>query len=77
MDKGLGRGEGITWMWDFLAHLPGEVDTRAVFLLRAMDANIVFRNPGPWYAPVCGLHQSDGDPTRDVYARPGVGLTPL
>ena len=77
MSKGMGWGEVLSWPGVFLARLPGEVDTRAVFLLRALDANIVFRNPGPWYAPVCGLHQSDGDPTRDVYARPGVGLTPL
>ena len=39
-----------------------------------MDADFVRRNPGPPDAPVCGLHQSDGDPTLDVSARPGVGL---
>ena len=35
--------------------------------------------PAPWTpdSPVCGLHQSDGNPTLDISARPRVGLTPL
>ena len=34
-------------------------------------------NPGPLDAPVCGLHQIDGNPTLDIYTRPWVGLPPL
>ena len=40
-------------------------------------ANFVRWNPGPPYAPVCGPHQRDGNPTLDVSACPEVGLLPL
>ena len=58
-------------------NLPKEVDPGAVFPLLVLDANLVRRHAGPPDAPVCGLHQSDDDPTLDVAARPGVGLPPL
>ena len=77
MDKVLGRGEGFSWPGYLSARLPEEVDPGAIFPLRELDANLVLRQPGPPDAPVCGLHQSDGNPTLDVSVRPGVGLLPL
>ena len=77
MDKGLGRGEEFSWPGYILMHLPEEVDPGTVFPLRALYVNLVLWHPGPPDAPVCGLHQSDGDPTIDVYSRPRVGLPPL
>ena len=70
MDKGLGQGEGVAWLWDLLERLPEEVEPGAVFPLRALDANIVRRHPGPPDAPVCDSHQSYGNPTLDVSIRP-------
>ena len=57
--------------------LPEEVETGSVFPLRVLDANLVRRHHGPPDAPVCGLHQSDGNPTLYVSSRPRVGLLPL
>ena len=42
-----------------------------------MDANLVRRHPGTSDTAVGDLHQSDGDPTLDLSARPGVGLPTL
>ena len=44
---------------------------------KGLDTNRVHRHPGPPDAPVCGPHQIDVDPTRDVSARPRVWLPPL
>ena len=77
MAKRLGRGEGVSCIWDLLDRLPKEVDPVAVFPLHMMDANPVRWTLYPPDAPVCGPHQSDGDPTLDVSARPRVGLPPL
>ena len=54
-----------------------EVDPGAVFPLRVLETILVRRHPGTLDALVCGLHQSDGDPTLDVSARPWVGFLPL
>ena len=37
----------------------------------------MFWHLGPLDAPVCGLHQSDGNPTRGVSAQPRVGFLPF
>ena len=37
----------------------------------------MFRHPGPPDAPMFGLHQGDGNPTLDLYARPRVGFLPI
>ena len=60
-----------------MARLPEEVHSGAVFPLLDLDADLVCKHPGPPDAPVCGPHQSDGYPTIDVPAYPGVGLPPL
>ena len=57
--------------------LPEQVDPSAGLPLQELYAGIVRRQPGPPYAPLCGLHQSDGNPTLDVSARPVVGIMPL
>ena len=57
--------------------LPEKVDPGAVFPLRALVTNFVHRHPGTPDTPVCGLHQSDGDPTLDISAGPRVRLPPL
>ena len=77
MSKGLGWGEGFDCTWFLLAHLPEEVDPRAVFPLRLLDLYPMRRHPGPPDAPVFGPHQSDSEPNLDVSARPRVELTPL
>ena len=58
MDKGLGRGEGLSWPGDLLARLSEEVDQSAVFPLQELEADLVRRNHGSPDAPVCGQHQS-------------------
>ena len=60
-----------------MERLPEQVESGAVFPTQALDADIVRRHPGPPDAPVCVPHQSDGGPTIDVCARPGVGLLTL
>ena len=60
-----------------MERLHEEVELVAVFPLQALEADIVRQYPGPPDAPVCGPHQSDGDPTLDVSACPGVGMLPL
>ena len=75
--QGLGWGGGFDWAWVPLAHLPEEVDPRAVFPLRLLDLYPMRRHPGPPDAPVFGPHQSDSEPNLDVSARPRVELTPL
>ena len=77
MAKGLGRGEGLSWPGDLSARLHEEVDTGNFFPLQALDANLVRRNPGTLDAPVCDLHQSDGDTDIDISERPRVGFLPL
>ena len=77
MAKGLGRGDGFYWPGDILERLLEDVEPGAVSPLQAPAANIVRRHPVPPYALVCGQHQSDGDPTLDISARPGEGLQPI
>ena len=77
MAKVLGRGEGLSWPGNLSTCLPEEVEPGSVFPLQELDANLVLRHPGPPDAPLCGPHQSDGDPNIDVSARPRVGLPPL
>ena len=43
----------------------------------ALYADLVCRLPRLPDAPMCGMHQSDGNPTIDASYRPGVGLTPI
>ena len=74
---GLGRGGGFAWSRDITARLPEHVESGAVFPPWALDPDLVRRHPVTPESPVCYLHQSDGDPTIDVYARSGVGLPPL
>ena len=64
------RGGRLSWPGDLSAGLPEEVEPGAVFPLRALDANLVRRHPGPLDAPVYGPHQNDGDPTFDESAHP-------
>ena len=73
MANGFGQGERFAWPWDLLARLPEEVDSGAVFPLRALDANILHRHLVTPDVMVCGLHQNDGDHNLDVSARPRVG----
>ena len=54
-----------------------QVDLLAVLLLQALHADLMWCPPGPLDAPICGPHQSDGNPTIDISARPRVGLPPL
>ena len=75
--RGLGRSEDIFWYYDLSSCLPEDFEPSTVFPLRALDTNFVCQHPGPLDAQVCGPHQSDVDPTLDVYARPRVGLSPL
>ena len=77
MAKGLGRGEGFSWPGDLLALLLEEGDPRGFFPLQVLNSNCVRRHPGSPDALVCDLHQSDGDPTLVVSARPRVGLPPI
>ena len=42
-----------------------------------MDTNFVHRHPGPPDTLACVTHQSYGNPTLDVSARPQVGLPPI
>ena len=61
----------------FLVCLLEEYQSSAVLPIRALQADIIFQNPGPLDAPVCGPHQSDGNPNFDVSARLRVGFPPL
>ena len=45
--------------------------------MRALHTGLMCRYPVPLDSPVCGLHQSYGNPTIDVSARPRVGLPSL
>ena len=73
----MGQDKGLSWTGNQLSRLHEGVEPGAVFPLQTMDANLVRRHPGPPDAPVCGLHQSDGNLTLDISTRPGVGLPPL
>ena len=53
--------------------LSKQVDPGVVLSLWELDADLVRRNPVPLDAPVCGPHQSDGNPTIGLSACPGVG----
>ena len=77
MAKGLGLGKGFYWLWDISARLPEEVDLLAFFPLKVLDAYIVRQHIGPPDAPMCGPHQSDGDPTLEIYTLTRVGLLPI
>ena len=77
MFKGLGQGEGFSCTWDLSARLPEEVGSGAVFPLREMDTYLVRQYPGSPDELLCGLHQSDDNPTPDISARPLVVLPPL
>ena len=77
MDKEIGQGQGFSWPGDILAQLPEEVEPGSVFPLQLPENNLVRWHPETPNEPVCGPNQSDGDPTIDVYARPGVGFPPL
>ena len=77
MSKGLGWGEGFSWTGDIFTGLPEDIEPGAVFPLRDLDAALVLQHHGPRDAPVCGLRQSDGNPTFDVSARLIVRLPPL
>ena len=77
MDKDLGQGEGFALPCNISERLPEEVDPITIFPLRALDTNLVYRHPGSPDSPVCGLYQSDGNPTLDVSARLRVGLNSL
>ena len=74
---GFGQGGGFAWSRDIAARLPEQIDPGAVFPLQVLDANLVHRHLGTPDAPVFGPHQSYGDPTLEVSARPGVELPPL
>ena len=74
---GVGRGRGFDMSGDLPARIYEQVNTSAILPLRALDADLVLQHHGPPDAPVCGPHQSDGDPNIDVSAHHGVGLTPL
>ena len=57
--------------------LPEQVQPDAVFPLWELNTDPMLRHPESPDAPMCGPHQSDGNPTLDVTARPRVGLRPL
>ena len=69
MSKGLVWGEGFAWDWGPSACLPEYVDLGTVFPLLDLDAYPVTAPLTP-DAPVFGPHQSDGNHTLDVSARP-------
>ena len=70
MAKGQGQSEDVVWYQDLLTRLPEEVYLGTVFLLQALDSNLVIRNHGPPDAPVCGPHQIDGNPIIDLSVLP-------
>ena len=47
------------------------------FQLWALHADLIRLQPGSPDVPMCGPHQSDGNPTLDVTILPQVGLPPL
>ena len=57
--------------------LPERVLPGAVFPLWALHADPMLRCPGSPDSPMCGPHQSDGNPNLDVTARPRVGFLTL
>ena len=61
----------------FLERLLEEVYSGAVLPLQALHTDIMCPPTGPLDAPVCGLHQSDGNPTLEISARTRVGLIPF
>ena len=73
----VGRGRGFARYGYLLAHQYEQIKRGVILPLQAMYADIVRWHPGPPDAMVCGLHQSDGNPTLDVNANPGLGLPPL
>ena len=76
MAKALGRSENFIWSYNLSAHLPEEVEYGTTFPLHYLDTKLVRQHPGPLDAQVCGLQESDGDPTHDVSVCPIVGLLP-
>ena len=70
-------------VWEFSrsgvlpSRLSEQVEPGAFLPLQAMYADLVWRHLGSLDAPVCGPHQSDGNPDLDVSALPIVGLLSL
>ena len=73
----MGWGEGFSWPGDLFELLPEDFEPFSILPLRVLDANLMRRHPGTPDTPVCGLNQSDDNPTLDVSVRPGVGLPPI
>ena len=61
----------------FLARLSNQVDPGVIVPLQDLHDTLMYRHPGPPDAPVCGPHQSYGNPTLDVSTRRRVRLLPL
>ena len=61
----------------FLARLSEEVEGGNVLPLWMLHADPMRWHSGPPDAPVCGLHQINGNLTLDLYAYPQVGLLPI
>ena len=60
-----------------MTRLPEQVEPSTIFLLRAMDDDLLHQHHGNPDASVYGPHQSYDDPTIGVFTRPGVGMSPL
>ena len=74
---GVVRGGSWAGCGVFPERLSEQVGPRAVLPLRELNDDIMCRQPRPPDALVCGPHQSDGNPTFDISARPRIGLLPL
>ena len=61
----------------YLADLEVDMEAGAVLPPELLDTYLACRNSGAPDAAMSGLHQSDGNPTPDIPACPGVGLPPL
>ena len=60
-----------------VGRLAEKLQSSPVFPLQSLHTDFVCRCPWSSDTPVCGLHQSDGNPTLDVSTRLRVGLFPL
>ena len=74
---GVVRGGSCSGFGVFPVRLSEQVDTGTVLPLQALHTDLMFRQPRPLDALVCGPHQSDGNPTLGLSARPRLGLLPL
>ena len=61
------------YLGGFPARLSEKLQPSAVLPLGALHADFLCRHPGSPDLPVCGLHQSDGNPSLAVSARTRVG----